>query len=162
MTSVIGRPAACSATGGEVLQEHQPAGLAWWAGWGLVMRGDVRWQHLSTARREPVRRVLTCRRDDVDATITGRSRKPSQADHGGPLKVSAVPARIGAFLVLSPCGSPRCARSSTTWRCPFTRATRRGCSAAPLRPAHPAAARSSSPRADSARWSHSPWSPTDS
>jgi hypothetical protein len=80
------------------------------------MLDDVRWQRMSAARREPVRRMLSCRRDDVYATVTGRSRKSSQADHWEPLKVSAVassyrcvpravPVRLSTVLVHNVAGA---------------------------------------------------------
>ena len=55
------------------------------------MLDGIGWQHMSAARREPVRRMLTRWREDVYVTVPGRPRESSRADHGGPLDVSAVP-----------------------------------------------------------------------
>jgi hypothetical protein len=56
------------------------------------MPDDLSRQHVSAARREPIRRLHTCWREDVHTEIPGGHRKPGHLAHRGPLRVSAIPA----------------------------------------------------------------------
>ncbi len=81
------RVAECRAVGGGCVSRRghrshychgpRPARQGLAARMWLVMLDDLSWQQLPTARREPVGRMLIYKRDDVNATITAKSRKPS-------------------------------------------------------------------------------------